>query len=495
MIETAEQEKHRVALSSVLAAIFLTTIKIIVGLLTNSLGILSEAAHSGLDLIAAGVTYFAVRISDQPPDRVHHYGHGKVENLSAFIETLLLLATCAWIVYEAISRLIEPVQVEATLWSFAVMGTSIIVDISRSRALMRVAKKHNSQALEADALHFSTDVWSSTVVILGLLTLRLAPWLESSFGIPVEWLYRADAIAALGVSAIVVYVSYQLGRKTINVLLDAAEKDAVKKIEDAVSNIQGVQSIKRLRVRHSGAETFVDLTLEVPRTATFEESHLLTMQVEKTIEEIIPRSDVMVHIDPAVKDRHSLIETVRSIASQQGLRVHGFRAHDVLGNLTLQMHVEIPERMSLNQAHNLVSILEDKLYLQIPGLKDVITHLEPIGDDEVKRPAIQISSEELQIAIQALATEFPGICDCHNIKIHSDGHELSVTFHCHVEQEMTVHQAHQLTIELESQLRRLHPELGRVVIHTEPYFDTPESLESSVDIQNGDAEQSSPNAE
>jgi len=464
----AEREKKRVALSSVLAAVFLTSIKITVGLLTNSLGILSEAAHSGLDLIAAGVTYFAVRVSDQPPDRVHQYGHGKIENLSAFIETLLLLATCVWIVYEAISRLIEPVHVEATFWSFAVMGTSIVVDITRSRALMKTAKKHNSQALEADALHFSTDVWSSSVVILGLIALRSADWLELNFGIPAEWLYRADAIAALGVSAIVVYVSYKLGRKTINVLLDAAEIDSVKKIEEAVTNIQGIQGIQRLRVRHSGAETFVDLTLEMPRTATFEESHLLTTIVEQTIEDIIPRSDVMVHIEPVIKDRHSLIEEVRSIAALEGLRVHGIRAHDVMGHLSLEMHVEIPEWMTISQAHGRVSSLEERLQDEMEGLDDIVSHIEPIGDNEIRRQSIPLSTEEIHDLVQEIAMNIPGICDCHEMKIHSDGNERSITFHCHVDPDMSVSQAHRLTIELESEIRKKVPELGRVVIHTEP---------------------------
>jgi cation diffusion facilitator family transporter len=464
----AEREKRRVARSSVIAAIFLTLIKVIVGILTNSLGILSEAAHSGLDLIAAGVTYFAVRVSDLPPDREHHYGHGKVENLSAFIETLLLLLTCVWIVYEAISRLIEPVHVEASLWSFIVMGTSILVDFSRSRALMKTAKKYKSQALEADALHFSTDIWSSSVVILGLIALRLAPWLETNAGIPVEWLYRADAIAALGVSGIVVYVSYKLGKKTINVLLDAAQIDALKQIEEAVNNIEGVSNVKRMRVRHSGAETFVDLTIEVPRTSTFEESHLLSMEVEKTIEDTIPRSDVMVHIEPVVKDRHSLIENVRSIAALEGLRVHAIRAHDLMGHLSLEMHVEISESLTIHQAHEKVSTFEEKLQAEIEGLDDIVTHIEPVGEQEIRRPAIPLQSEEIHKIVQGLAMEIPGICDCHEMKVHSDGIEHSITFHCHVDPTMTISQAHQLTIELESEIRKKLPGLGRVVIHTEP---------------------------
>ena len=191
--DQVEREKRLVALSSVIAAVFLTAMKIVVGLLTHSLGILAEASHSGLDLIAAGVTYFAVRASGRPPDTEHNYGHGKVENLSAMIETLLLLATCAWIVYEAIHRLFfKEVTIEVTYWSFIVMAVSITIDLTRSRALMKIAKKHASQALEADALHFSTDVWSSTVVIFGLFAVLIGQKFVTNSPTLAHWLSHDD---------------------------------------------------------------------------------------------------------------------------------------------------------------------------------------------------------------------------------------------------------------------------------------------------------------
>ena len=216
-ISIKSKEKNKAALSSVIAAIGLTTFKIVIGVLTGSLGILAEAAHSTLDLVAALMTLFAVKIADKPADYEHPYGHGKVENLSALFETLLLLITCAWIIYEAVKRLINPsaVIVEVTYWSFIVMTVSIIIDISRSRVLMKTAKKYNSKALEADALHFSTDVWSSSVVILGLIALlvsRLVPRLQ--------FLEHADAISALVVAAIVIWVSIRLGFSTIKALID-----------------------------------------------------------------------------------------------------------------------------------------------------------------------------------------------------------------------------------------------------------------------------------
>src|SRR5271157_126451 len=211
MLETdGRKEKRSAARSSVLAAVGLTAFKLAVGLLTNSLGILAEAAHSALDLVAAAMTYLAVRFSDKPPDREHPFGHGKIENLSALFETLLLLGTSAWVIYEAVQRLFFiSVKVETSIWSVIIMGLSMVVDYTRSRILFRTARKYRSQALEADALHFSTDIWSSAVVILGLALVRIGEYRGGDKTI----FERADAIAALVVSVIVLYVSYKLGRR------------------------------------------------------------------------------------------------------------------------------------------------------------------------------------------------------------------------------------------------------------------------------------------
>lgn len=241
-------EKKKVALLSVGAAIFLTGSKLIIGIITGSLGILSEALHSAFDLVAAIITYFAVRISDKPRDKDHHFGHGKVENLSALIETALLIMTCIWIIYEAIQRIISGnLKIEVTVMSYVVIGSSIIIDYWRSRALSKVAKKYNSQALEADALHFSTDIWSSLVVLLGLLC--------SNFGY-----YYADTIAALGVAIIVTTVSYRLGIRSINVLLDRAPDKITPQIEQLLSSQKCILGYQNLRVREGGATVFTNFT-------------------------------------------------------------------------------------------------------------------------------------------------------------------------------------------------------------------------------------------
>ncbi len=291
---TADIEKGNVALNSVLAALLLTALKIVVGVWSGSLGILAEAAHSGLDLLAAIVTLVAVRISSIPADQNHAYGHGKVENLSALVETLLLLATCVWIISEAVERLTaHNVVVDASIWTFLVMATSIVVDVTRSRMLYRAARKHRSQALEADALHFSTDIWSSAVVIVGLLGVKLA----ASFP-HLDFLRLTDAVAALIVAVIVVAVSLQLGRRTIQGLLDTAPAGAAGRIKETVEAIDRVDNCHAVRVRQSGPQYFVDLHILVDGQMTLKDAHELTERVEQAVQAVLPGADVTVHPEP-----------------------------------------------------------------------------------------------------------------------------------------------------------------------------------------------------
>ncbi len=291
----AQKEKQWAAASSVVAAVALTGTKIVVGILTGSLGILAEAAHSGLDMVAALMTLFAVRISGKPADRDHPYGHGKIESLSALFETALLLATCVWIVNSAVERLSSgKLDIEVTFWSFAVMVASILVDVSRSRMLYRAARKHNSQALEADALHFSTDIWSSAVVILGLVSVKLS---ERMPGLAA--LKSADAVAAIIVAAIVVWVSVRLGMRTIHALLDTAPAGMEDKIIAAAQAVPGVQNCHNVRARYSGPQLFVDAHVLVDGTQTLEQAHNLTDAVEEAIRGIVPGADVTVHAEPA----------------------------------------------------------------------------------------------------------------------------------------------------------------------------------------------------
>ncbi len=465
----AEKEKRAAALSSVTAAIFLTSMKLVIGLLTNSLGILSEAAHSALDLVAAAITFAAVKISDRQPDRDHPYGFGKVENLSALVETLLLFITCVWIIYEAIQRLFfKSVTVEASIWSFIVMGTSIVVDVTRSRILMKAAKKHNSQALEADALHFSTDVWSSSVVIAGLAALSIADWVNANTSIRLDWLTHADAVAALGVSGIVIYVSYQLGRRTVAALVDSAPQGMMPEIEQVLAKITSITSVERVRVRNSGPALFADVTITLPRSTSFEEAHQIASQAEEAIQTLYPRSDVMVHVDPTSPDGETLVEHLWSVAAQHGIGVHSIRAYDVRGNVSLELHAEVPDILTLSEAHDRVTQFETNLRAEVPNLGDVVTHIEPVGDQVARRKASRLSSDQIGAIIQQMANELPGISDCHSIHTYQENEGISVSFHCKMDPHIPINDAHEMTVQFESLLRSKIPELGRTVIHLEP---------------------------
>jgi cation diffusion facilitator family transporter len=280
------QEKNRVALFSVIAAVFLTGFKLVVGLVTGSLGILSEALHSGLDLVAAVITLFAVKVSDRPADKFHHYGHGKVENLSALIETILLFVTCFWIIYEAMHRLIlGKTEIEITAWSYVVVVASIIVDLSRSRALSRVAKKYNSQALEADALHFSTDIWSSAVVLLGLIC--------ANFGF-----FFADSVAALVVAMIVIFVCYKLGKRSIDMLLDRVDPKIQEKVENAIARVTDISHYHDLRIRSSGADNFIEVCIHVEPGLSIDEAHEISHHVDNEIKKNVARAYVHIHTEP-----------------------------------------------------------------------------------------------------------------------------------------------------------------------------------------------------
>jgi cation diffusion facilitator family transporter len=281
------KEKNRVALSSVFAAIVLTTFKFVVGIVTGSLGLLSEALHSLLDLIAAIITFFSVNMSDKPADRRHNFGHGKVENLSALVQTVLLLVTCCWIFYEGISRIVTGnFHIEVTYWSYIVVVTSIVIDFTRSRALYRVAKKYNSQALEADALHFSTDIWSSTAVLIGLICVDV-------FKFP-----YSDPIAALIVACIVLFVCYRLGKRAIDILLDRAPEQSVKFVKTILDDHEEIKEYHNLRVRSAGADTFITFNIHINSNTSFVEIHRFCDHLEKDIKERIPRSAIFIHAEP-----------------------------------------------------------------------------------------------------------------------------------------------------------------------------------------------------
>ncbi|GAB6127211.1 cation diffusion facilitator family transporter [Humidesulfovibrio idahonensis] len=475
----ALREKHSAALASVLAALALTGMKLVVGIASGSLGILSEAAHSALDLVAAGVTFYAVRISTLPPDRKHPYGHGKVENLSALVETLLLLGTCVWIVFEAVNRLLHPKPVEATLWAAGVMAVSIVVDFTRSRMLLAAARKHNSQALEADALHFSTDIWSSLVVLAGLGALALADSLDPATPLA-QWLHRADALAALAVSGIVLWVSIRLGRQAVDVLLDAGVQEAQDGIEKRVAHLPGVLSVRRVRVRQSGPASFVDMLLGVRAGLELEDGHQVVCQARDAAQAVLPGADVLVELRPEEDGAAGLLDRAKAVADTYDLGVHDLDLRHADGVLLLNLHAEVPESLSLAEAHKRISGMEAQLRAELGGACHVVTHIEPQGAHP--EPALDDpeSAETLRLAIKEVVDETPGVCDLHGLVLLRSGARVSASFHCRMHPQTPITQAHDRTVALEASLRARLPQLIRITIHMEPDESVPAALEQPI---------------
>jgi cation diffusion facilitator family transporter len=463
--ESMRTEKRAVAANSVAAAVGITALKLLVGISTGSLGILSEAAHSGLDLVAAVITLFSVRVSDKPADSEHQYGHGKFENFSAFIETGLLLLTCVWIVYEATKRLFyHHVEIEPSLAAFLVMFLSMGVDYWRSRALGRIALKYDSQALEADALHFSTDIWSSGVVIIGLVVVALG----HGFGIP--WLRDADPIAALFVAGVVVYVSSRLARRTVDALLDAAPKGVRAQIESSVSRVPGVLEVDRIRIRRAGNRYFADLTIALDRNVTFQRSEQMAGAVTDAVHQVLPDADVVVHSVPRAQHTENIFDRIRAVATRSNLNVHDINVQQLGGKLHVEQHLELDERLSLIEAHEQVTQLESEIRQDVPEISSILTHIE--SEPATIETGKEISRDaHLERQFEHIVCEFPDVLDVHDVQVKRVRDKLYVSCHCTLSDQLPLSRVHDVVTALELRLRQEAPELYRVLIHPEPQTD------------------------
>src|SRR5499425_207188 len=324
-IHEAVQEKKRAALLSIGSAMVLVSLKTFLVWRTGSLGVLSEALHSGLDLVAAVITFLSVRVADRPADDRHPYGHGKFENFSAFIETGLLVLTAFYIIYEAFSRMFfHSVHIEPSLAAILILFVALSIDVTRARALNRVARKHASEAIEADALHFSTDVWSTVVVIVGMALV----WAGNTWNVP--WLVYADALASLAVAGVILWVGSRLGRRTLDALLDAAPEGLHQEITNAIGHMDGVLGVERVRVRRAGNRYFVDATVSVPRTAGLEQVHRWSDAIEERVGQIVP-SDVVVHAEPRAPKGEPFFDSIRAAAQRLGLAIHDLSAQQNKG--------------------------------------------------------------------------------------------------------------------------------------------------------------------
>jgi len=462
--------KRRVALHSMLAAALMTLLKLAAGLFSGSLGMLSEAAHSGLDLIGAMLTFFSVQMSDKPADETHTYGHAKFETLSAFAEAGLMAVSCAWIVLEAVERIVRhQAVVRHSLWPVAVLVLSVGVDWWRSRELGRVAKEFSSTALAADAFHFASDIWSTLAVLAGLGL----SWLGSE--LKIGWLSYADPVAAMLISLLILRLTWKLTRETSEVLLDATPADVRANILREVGAVEGVLAVEQARVRRAGSSTFADLTLALPRSFTFEHTGELVRATTEAVQRVVPDADVVVHTVPRESSAESIFDRVRAVAGRNNVSVHDVSVQSVEGQLRVEQHVELRETMTLAEAHEFVTAMEAEILREVPEVSAVLTHIEsePATIERQRVLGMQAESEAQRIerSLMTAAAGFPEIVDVHEILVGRSGEHIQVSCHCSLPDALTMQRVHEVITGLEDRLKLECPEVHKVLIHPEPESD------------------------
>jgi cation diffusion facilitator family transporter len=459
-------EKRRVALLSMAAAAVMTLLKLGAGVLSGSLGVLSDAAHSGLDLLGAALTFFSVNVSDRPADEDHTYGHGKIENLSAFSEAGLMAFSCAWIVWEGVSRMVShTVNLHHSVWPVLVVVTSIAVDFWRSRQLRAVAQRTGSPALATDAFHFASDIWASLAVLGGLG----ATWLGARFGIAA--LRYADPIAAILVSLLILRMAIRLGHEAVGALLDEIPKETRRRLMREVERVDGVLAVERARVRRAGAGYFVDLTLALPRTFTFEHTGELVNAATAAAHRVLPTADVVIHAIPREARTESIFDRVRAAAARNNVSVHDLSIQSHHGRLQIELHVEIDENKKLREAHNFVTALEAEILRDVPEIDSILTHIEsePATIEQPDEAAVE--DRRIEHALHAAAAGIHDILDVHAIAVGRTREHISVSCHCTLPDDLAMHRVHEAITALEDRFKLECPEVYRVTIHPEPATD------------------------
>jgi cation diffusion facilitator family transporter len=450
--------KQRVALTSVAASAGLTIAKGVVGLATGSLAILSEAAHSLLDLAATIMTYFAVRVSGRPADEEHHYGHGKVESVTALAETALLFLLSGIVIWEAAHRLIggEAHAVEATIWAFGVIIVSIVVDFFRARVLYRVAKETASEALEADALHFGSDMWSSAAVLIGLVAVLIGfPW--------------ADSVAAIIVALFICVAGWRLGRRTIETLTDTAPAGAGDRIRTIARRIAGVVAIDRVRVRPAGHTLFVDLDVAVSRTLPLDRVATIKDRIVAAIRNEFPTAETTVNSEPRALDDETVLERVMVIARNRALAVHHVTVHAIAGRLSVSLDLEVDGNLAFRRAHEIADGLEQAVRDELGLEVEVETHIEPLQTRGLfGRDATDERIKAVHNELAAIAEKLGSVRDVHDVRVRETPDGEIVNFHALVDPSLSVAEVHDRIDGLERALRQRFPTIKRVIGHAEP---------------------------
>lgn len=449
--------KQRVAAISIAASASLATLKFAVGVAIGSLALISDALHSVTDLLATIVTYVVVRFSDRPADTEHHYGHGKMESLSALGVIALLYVLAGGIAVEAVSRLrqgIAPSSISAV--PFAVLLLDMAVNLWRARALQKTARETKSQALAADALHFASDVYGSIAVMIGL---GLSAW-------GYVW---GDAAAAIAIAILISLLGLRLGRSTVETLMDRAPEGAADKAEAAIRAIAGVINVERLRVRMVGPTHFVDASVKVPRTLPIDRLEDIKRQAQDAVDRVLRDADLTFTAIPVARDNESVRERIMVIARNSGLAIHHVTVHDLGHRLTVGIDLEVDGEMPLGAAHEITRTLEAAIRADFGADVEVDTHIEPLepelpqGIDTGPERTEAIRSE-----LERLAAVDGALHDIHNVRVRDSDAGEFVNFHCRADTAMTVTEVHERIDGIERSLRRTFPTVKRVISHAEP---------------------------
>jgi cation diffusion facilitator family transporter len=450
--------KEKAALGSIAASAGLAAAKAVIGVLTGSLAILSEAGHSLIDFSATLLTYFAVRVSGKPADAEHQYGHGKVESVTALAETALLFVLTGVVIFEAVERLrgAQAHVVEATIAAFVVIAGSIVVDFFRARTLKRVATATSSEALHADALHFSSDMWSSVAVLIGLA------------GVAAGYAW-ADAAAAIVVAVFICIAGWRLGRRTIDTLTDTAPAGVSERVGAIARQVPGVVAVERVRARPAGAVLFVELGVGVSRTLPLDRVTTIKQQLTGAIRADLPAAEVTITTEPRALDDETVRERVMVIARDLGLAIHHVAVQTIAGNLSVSADLEVEGTQSLGAAHEVASRLEQAVRDELGPDVEVETHIEPLPADILSgRDAAPARIAEVREALSVLAAEIPNLAEVHDVRVRETPDGEIVNFHCRVDPALAVAAVHDMVDALERRLRRRFPTIRRVIGHAEP---------------------------
>jgi cation diffusion facilitator family transporter len=445
------EAQRKAALWSVFAALALIGLKLGTGLATHSLGLISEAAHSGTDLIAALLTFFAVGVAVRPADPGHQYGHGKAEHLAALAEGTILVAASAFIVSRAISRLVNGgASVHAAWYALVVVGAVICIDLARTTASWRAARAYSSPALASNALHFGSDLGGSVAVLVGLLLVRA--------GHP-----RADAIAALLVAVLVLFAASRLMRRNVDVLMDRAPAAAEEAARHAIVNVQPAVQLRRLRMRQAAGRVFADVVIGVDYDAAVGQGHAAADAVERAVQAALPEADVVVHVEPRGAANADVRERAHAAALNvpRVREVHNVSVVSVDSGTKLSLHLKLPGGLSLGEAHAIAEQVERAIERAVPEVSSVQTHLEPLGEEaagtEVAGDAATVRRiVRTELGIEPADLRFvdtdEGLVAYLTLRLGSD----------------TLADAHADASRIEELIRRERPEIADVVVHTEP---------------------------